>query len=413
MPAKLWCQGLQIEGTQNFWRHLAPFLFFQFPWVSSESLAPPKANLHRWVAAGRRITVGHADSQLGGIGIVGLGPSIASGGRQPLPLVIACGGDRGRHQYTAHVGSRLSFVGIEEVHHVYFTNGTSTPTIDQGYSQAVARLLMIFGMNSPGWFGWKTCKNMSRHKTTAGLEKACFYKLSKCQKKGLSFNNSSSKSSRSNSRSNSSIISSTSSNSHYQIHNHNENDDDNQDDDDHHQDDITISIKTTTRMLTTTTIRTTTASTATSTTYTYYDTSTTIHFAATATNTLKQLVLACMSTSIIIWPMLAHKWTDTKAHKGGQSPMGSKWRERKGDKQDQGKHIRQSRQFQEVFYSPWQPKPEHGLQSIPGRSFIGICWAVVEGWQALWRPTGKSPGKRKLESQKCHNKQASLWCFLW
>ena len=103
--------------------------------------------------------------------------------------------------------------------------------------------------------------------------------------------------------------------------------------------------------------RTTTASTATSTTYTYYFTSTTIHLAATATNTLKQLVLACicMSTSIITWPTLADKWTETKDDKGtqrpnkGGQPMGRKWRERKGDKQDQGKHIRQSRQFQDVF----------------------------------------------------------------
>lgn len=63
-----------------------------------------------------------------------------------------------------------------------------------------------------------------------------------------------------------------------------------------------------------------------------------------------------------------------RPNKGGQPPMGRKLRERKGDKQDRPRQTHPTIQtVPDLFNYPSQPKPEHGLQSMPGRSFIGIC----------------------------------------
>ena len=101
------------------------------------------------IAWGGGITVWKAHPHLSGIWIIALRPSKPSCGRKPVPLPIARGRDWPWDAHTANVSSSLSLVGVEEVHHLDFANGTTSPAIDQWWPKAMTSLLVVFRMDSP------------------------------------------------------------------------------------------------------------------------------------------------------------------------------------------------------------------------------------------------------------------------
>ena len=120
---------------------------------SSSTVDSSEAHFQVPITAGGMIAICQTHACLRGIWIIGLTPSKSSVCWEPVPLVVALSCDWPWHTDTANVSSGLSPVGVEEMHHLHFADGTAAPAVNQWRTQTMTCLLVVFRMDSPEHLG--------------------------------------------------------------------------------------------------------------------------------------------------------------------------------------------------------------------------------------------------------------------